>query len=53
MAKDKEKLTDSEKKKLKQANKAKANPEKAALKKGKSNAKRERRIATGSTKTFA
>lgn len=37
------KLTEGEKKKLKQENKAKANPEKAAAKKVKSDAKRERR----------
>jgi hypothetical protein len=36
-------LTQGEKKKIKQENKAKANPEKAAAKKGKSDAKRERR----------
>jgi len=36
-------LTQGEKKKLKQDNKAKANPEKAAAKKEKSDAKRERR----------
>ena len=38
-----DKLTDSEKKKIKQENKAKANPELAAGKKEKSDAKRERR----------
>tara|TARA_B110000977_G_scaffold201179_1_gene294586 strand:+ start:7554 stop:7724 length:171 start_codon:yes stop_codon:yes gene_type:complete len=49
----KDKLTDSEKKKIKQANKAKANPEKAADKKEKSDAKRERRKESGSTKSFS
>jgi hypothetical protein len=48
-----DKLTDAEKKKIKQDNKAKANPEKAAAKKEKTDAKRERRKATGSTKSFA
>jgi hypothetical protein len=48
-----DKLTDSEKKKIKQANKAKANPEKAAAKKEKSDSKRERRKESGSTKSFA
>lgn len=38
-----DKLTDSEKKKIKQENKAKANPAQAAAKKEKSDAKRERR----------
>jgi len=47
-----DKLTDSEKKRIKQDNKAKANPEKAAAKKEKTDAKRERRRATGSTKSF-
>ena len=46
------KLTDSEKKKIKQENKAKANPGKAAAKKVKTDAKRERRAASGSTKEF-
>ena len=41
-----DKLTDSEKKKIKQENKAKANPELAAGKKEKSDAKRERRKVT-------
>ena len=41
----KDKLTDSEKKKLKQANKAKANPEKSSAKKEKNIAKVERRGA--------
>lgn len=48
-----DKLTDAEKKKIKQANKAKANPEKAAAKKEKTDAKRERRKESGSTKSFA
>ena len=48
-----DKLTDAEKKKIKQENKAKANPEKAAAKKEKTDAKRERRKASGSTKSFA
>lgn len=48
-----DKLTDSEKKKIKQENKAKANPAKAAANKEKSDAKRERRKLEGSTKTFA
>ncbi len=47
------KLTDSEKKKIKQENKAKANPEKAAAKKAINDAKRERRKESGSTKTFS
>ena len=50
--KDDGKLTDSEKKKVKQANKAKANPGKADAKKTKNDAKRERRIESGSTKEF-
>ena len=45
-------MTDGERKKLKQENKAKANHEKAAAKKEKSDAKRERRKLEGSTKTF-
>lgn len=49
----KEKLTDSEKKKIKQDNKAKANPGKAAAKKEKNDDKREKRAASGSTKSFA
>jgi hypothetical protein len=49
----KDKLTDAEKKKIKQANKAKANPEKAADKTDKPDAKRERRKQSGSTKSFA
>ena len=49
----KEKLTDSEKKKIKQANKAKANPEKSSEKKALNDAKRERRKEAGSSKTFS
>ena len=45
-------LTDSEKKKIKQANKAKANPEKAADKKEINDRKRANRKESGSTKTF-
>ena len=48
-----EKLTDAEKKKIKQANKSKANPGKSADKKVKQDAKRERRKESGSTKSFA
>lgn len=48
-----QKLTDSEKKQIKQANKAKANPNKAADKKLKNDAKREHRAASGSVKTFS
>ena len=44
-----DKLTDSEKKKIKQENKAKANPEQAAAKKEKSDAKRDRRKVRTST----
>jgi hypothetical protein len=50
--KKKDKLTDSERKKIKQENKAKANPEKAAAKKEKSDAKRARRKECGSTKVI-
>jgi hypothetical protein len=46
------KLTDAEKKKIKQENKAKANPEKAAANKEKSDAKRARRKESGSTKVI-
>ena len=46
-------LTDSQNKKIKQANKAKANPEKAADKKEINDRKRENRKASGSTKTFS
>ena len=49
----KDKLTDAEKKKIKQENKAKANPGKAADKKEKNDAKRERRKESGSQKTFS
>ena len=49
----KDKLTDSEKKKIKQDNKAKANPQKAADKKEKNDACREKRKEEGTTKTFA
>ena len=48
-----DKLTDAEKKKIKQANKAKANPGKAADKKAKNDACREKRKAAGSQKSFA
>ena len=44
-----DKLTDSEKKKIKQENKAKANPQMAAAKKEKSDAKRERRAVSART----
>ena len=47
-----DKLTDSEKKKIKQENKAKANPELAAANKASADAKRERRKESGSTKAF-
>tara|TARA_B110000977_G_scaffold201646_1_gene297461 strand:+ start:6566 stop:6733 length:168 start_codon:yes stop_codon:yes gene_type:complete len=47
------KLTDSEKKKIKQLNKAKANPEKAAAKKEKSDEKRRRRKESGSKKVIS
>jgi hypothetical protein len=47
-----DKLTDSEKKKIKQANKAKQNPTLAAAKKAKNEAKAERRKAAGTTKEF-
>eukprot|EP00613_Pedinella_sp_CCMP2098_P009158 CAMPEP_0171649190 /NCGR_PEP_ID=MMETSP0990-20121206/36622_1 /TAXON_ID=483369 /ORGANISM="non described non described, Strain CCMP2098" /LENGTH=62 /DNA_ID=CAMNT_0012226993 /DNA_START=302 /DNA_END=490 /DNA_ORIENTATION=+ len=46
-----DKLTDSEKKKQKQANKVAQNPEKAAAKKTKNDAKRASRV--GTTKTFS
>ena len=48
-----DKLTDSEKKKIKQMNKAKANPEKANAKKMVNDRKRHNRIVSGSTKTFS
>jgi len=46
-------LTDSEKKKRKQENKALANPGKAADKKAINDAKRERRKESGSSKSFS
>ena len=48
-----DKPTDSQKKKKKQDNKAKANPELAAANKASADAKRERRTESGSTKAFA
>jgi hypothetical protein len=48
-----DKPTDSQKKKIKQANKAKQNPALAAAKKEKNEAKAARRKETGSVKTFA
>jgi hypothetical protein len=48
----KTKLTDSEKKKIKQENKAKANPGKAAAKKEKNDAKRQSRAESGSKKVI-
>jgi len=48
----KDKLTDAEKKKIKQENKAKANPAKAAAKKEKNDATRDRRKEAGSTKVI-
>ena len=45
-------MTQGEKKKLKQANKAKANPGKASDKKAKNDDKRARRAESGSTKSF-
>ena len=50
--KKKDKLTDSERKKVKQANKALANPGKALEKKEKNDAKRERRAESGSKKVI-
>jgi len=47
-----DKLTDSERNKLKQLNKSKANPLLAAQKKEKNDACRERRALSGSTKAF-
>ncbi len=47
-----DKLTDAEKKKKKQENKAKANPEKAAANKASADAKRERRKLSGSVKVI-
>jgi len=49
----KDKLTDSEKKKIKQENKAKANPGTAAEKKEKNDACREKRKEEGTSKSFA
>jgi len=49
----KDKLTDSEKKKIKQENKATANPKKAAEKKEKNDACREKRKEEGTTKSFS
>ena len=48
-----DKPTDSEKKKIKQENKAKANPQRASENKAKADAKRERRKECGSVKTFS
>jgi len=48
----KDKLTDAQRKKIKQENKAKANPSKAAAKKEKQDAKRERRKESGSVKVI-
>jgi len=48
----KDKLTDAQRKKIKQENKAKANPGKAAAKKEKQDAKRERRKESGSVKVI-
>jgi hypothetical protein len=48
-----DKLTDSERKKIKQANKAKQNPALAAAKKEKNEAKVARRKEAGSVKTFS
>jgi len=48
-----DKLTDSEKKKIKQENKAKADPALAAANKASADAKRERRKESGSTKAFS
>jgi len=45
-------MTDGERKKLKQLNKAKANPAKAAENKASADAKRARRLEEGSSKTF-
>ena len=47
-----DKLTDAEKKKIKQANKAKANPGKAAENKASADAKRARRKECGSVKVI-
>jgi hypothetical protein len=48
-----DKMTDAEKKKIKQENKAKANPGQAAAKKEKNDRKRAGRAESGSTKSFA
>jgi hypothetical protein len=48
-----DKLTDAERKKVKNDNKAKANPELSAAKKEKNDAKRDRRAASGSAKSFS
>ena len=50
--KKKDKLTDSERNKIKQANNAKANPGRAADKKEKNDAKRDRRKESGSVKVI-
>ena len=47
-----DKLTDAEKKKKKQENKAKANPQRAAENKASADAKRLRRKESGSTKVI-
>jgi hypothetical protein len=46
------KMTDSERKKIKQENKAKANPAKAEANKASADAKRERRKESGSVKVI-
>ena len=46
-------LTDSQKKSIKNANKAKANPTLSAAKKEKNDACRDRRAAVGSSKSFS
>jgi len=48
-----EKMTDSEKKKRKSDNKSKSNPKLAASKKEKNDACRDRRAASGSSKSFS
>jgi len=48
-----DKMTDAEKKKKKNDNKAKANPTLAAAKKEKNDACRDRRAAAGSSKSFS
>ena len=47
-----DKLTDAEKKKIKQANKALANPDRAAENKASADKKRANRLATGSKKVI-